>query len=79
MARVITDHGIILFDIISENCLEPDLLEKWFKSNHYYPVILPRQFVVDYFHQSGVNLINSFFSPTGPGKSEYLIFSPAEP
>ncbi len=75
MARVIKDEGIILFDIINENCLDHDTLEKWFQVGYFYPVMLARQFVIDYFQNLGVHLIGNFYSAIGPGKSEYLIFS----
>lgn len=76
IARVVKKGGIILFDIMDEDCLDQTILSKWFQVGYYYPVMLSRQFTIDYFRRMEVQFLGSFYAPTGPGRSEYLIFSP---
>jgi hypothetical protein len=74
MIRVTRPGGQIVFDIVSENCMPDETLEKWIASGVIYPCMLPRHFVIQYFAKRGCSLRSSFFAPMMPGQSEYLLF-----
>jgi hypothetical protein len=74
MIRVARKGGLIIFDIVSENCMAEAILEKWIAARVFYPCIMPREFVVQFFKTRGCLLRSSFFAPMMPGKSEYLVF-----
>ena len=74
MIRVARSGGRMVFDIVSENCMEDSVLQKWIASGVYYPCIMPREFVLDFFAKRQCSLQSSFFAPMMPGKSEYLVF-----
>jgi hypothetical protein len=75
MLRVTMANGIVAFNIISEKCMTPQLVNKWLTSEHRYPTMLPTDYVKQQFHNC--DLIDSFSSPYGEGISEYLIFRKA--
>jgi hypothetical protein len=74
MIRVARPEGQIVFDIVSENCMDDPLLEKWIASRVYYPCMMPREFVIAFFARRHCSLRGSFFAPMRPGESEYLVF-----
>ncbi len=75
MIRVAHRGGQIVFDIVSENCMADAVVEKWIASGVYYPCIMPREFVIDFFTRRQCSLQSSFFAPMMPGQSEYLVFA----
>ena len=66
--------GFVIFDIISEDCLQRDLIQKWLESNHSYPCFLSKSFTVSLFNSHGFSLVKTFTHRYGAGKSEYLVF-----
>jgi SAM-dependent methyltransferase len=82
MARVARPGGYVVFDIMSEGCLDEDFLDlatlqRWFDSgieNGSYPTVMPRGLAVDYFESRRFKLVGSFFVAMGPGKTEVLVF-----
>lgn len=74
MIRVARPGGQIIFDVTNENCMDDPTLEKWIASGIYYPCMLPRQFVIDFFSRRSCALRSNFFAPMIPGRSEYLVF-----
>jgi SAM-dependent methyltransferase len=75
MVRVTRPGGWIVFDIISEDCMSEDLLEKWIAQDRYDPCMMPHKFVTDFFARRQCSLRWSFFEPYMPGQSEYLVFA----
>jgi hypothetical protein len=78
MARVVRDGGKLVFDVVTEGCMDEDELEKWARSDlrlGSYPNLLPKQFVVDFFTRRGFILDGTFQIPMEPGKTECLVLT----
>ena len=75
MICVTRSGGRMAFDIVSENCMADPTLEKWIASGVYYPCMMPREFVIDFFARRQCSLQSSFLAPMMPGQSEYLVFA----
>lgn len=77
MARVTRAGGAIVFDIVTEACMEAATLAQWFESQRgyqHYPCLMPRQFTIDFFQRQGFQLLGSFLAPMEPGKTECMVF-----
>jgi hypothetical protein len=74
MIRIAKQEGQIVFDVVSENCMPDAAIEKWIASGTYYPCMLPRNFVIEFFAKRNCSLRSSFLAPMVPGTSEYLAF-----
>lgn len=72
--RITKIGGIVVFDILSEDCLDEPTVEKWLNAKLTYPYFLSKRFVVSLFNKHGCSLVSTFLSPAGKGQSEYLIF-----
>jgi hypothetical protein len=75
LIRVTRNGGWIVFDIVTENCMPDATIEKWIADKIYYPCMMPRAFVIDFFARRQCSLRESFFAPMMPGRSEYLVFA----
>jgi SAM-dependent methyltransferase len=73
--RVVKEGGIVVFDIISEDCLDEAIVEKWLNSKCTYPCFLSEGFVVSLFRKNGFSLLSTFKNRYGEGVSEYLVFT----
>ena len=74
MIRITKAGGRIVFDVVSENCMPDATMGKWITSKIFYPCIMPREFVVQFFARRQCSLLSGFFAPMMPGQSEYLVF-----
>jgi hypothetical protein len=77
MARVARPRGYVVFDIISESCLDESTLEKWLRSeidNGAYPAVVPRAVVTTWFGEHGLDLVGTAMIPIGPGTAELFVF-----
>ena len=74
ICRIAASASYIVFDIISEECVTPELTRKWIAAEHYFATFLSVRFVVEFFEKHGFKLIDRFLTDYGVGKSEYLIF-----
>lgn len=74
MMRVTKPNGIIVFDCYTEECMTTDILNKWLKSQHNSPVVLPNDYIVHYFENNNFKLLGNFFNAHGQGKSKYFVF-----
>lgn len=73
--RITAEGGMVIFDIISEDCLNESTVENWFKSNDRYLCFLSKSFVISLFNKHGFSLVKAFMNNKyGVGKSEYLVF-----
>jgi hypothetical protein len=72
--RVVKISGFVVFDIMSEDCLEKSIAEKWLRSGHRYPCFLSTEYVVSLFESYGFILLGSFKACFDEGYSKYLIF-----
>ncbi len=77
MARVARSGAHVVFDIMTEDCLDSSTLEKWVvaETGHgSYPAIMPRSLAIDCFESRGFDLVGAFIVPMGPGMSETFVF-----
>jgi len=74
MIRVTKSDGAIIFDCYTEECMTQSILDKWLKSQHNFPVVLPNDYIVQYFNKNNFELVGNFFNAHGQGKSKYFIF-----
>lgn len=78
MARVTRPGGRIVFDAMTEICLDPAAMRAWATTggtgHDSYPAALPRRACVDLFATLGCNLEASFLAPMGVGTTEVLVF-----
>lgn len=72
--RVINKNTIVVFDCITEDCLDDISLNKWIKSDDNFLRILPEKYILDSFPSNKYKLISNFFTPYGQGRSKYFVF-----
>jgi Methyltransferase domain len=77
MARVVADGGQVVFDIITDECMDIGTLDKYITSDIRYSnrCVMPKQYAVALLSREGLSLDGSFFVPLSPGKAQYLVFS----
>jgi hypothetical protein len=72
--RVIAPGGYVVFDVITEDCLEDAILNSWIKSPLRYASMISRDLVIEFFVKRGFSLIDEFrMSLLVHGMSRYLI------
>ena len=78
MVRVARPGAHIVFDVMTENCLSPAVVEEWGRlgipMRSSYPAALPYKVVVDFFAAHRVQLLGTFLSPMPPGETEVFVF-----
>jgi hypothetical protein len=75
MLRVCAPEGYAVFDLLTENCLNGNLLNLWLDANPYWVVaLIPEKVVLDFFRQRGAELIGRFTVPMKPGITDYFVF-----
>lgn len=74
MVRVVRQGGKVVFDIVTEACMDETTLGKWLASGMVYPSIMPKQYAVDFFVSRGFRLMDSIFVPMRPGRTECMVF-----
>ncbi len=75
MIRVVRRNGTVVFDILTEDCLTDELLEKWWKSEAQHACSMTaKDFTINYFHKRGLSLVGNFTVPLLPGITEYFVF-----
>lgn len=78
MARVTRPGGRIVFDVMTETCLDPATMRAWATKggagHDSYPAAMPRQVCVDLFATLGCGLEASFPAPMGFAATEVLVF-----
>lgn len=78
MMRVTRKGGKIVFDVLTEKCLDDVTLTKWLNAGiapSSYPNLLPEQYIFDFLERRGFTLVGSFFIPCAPGKTECMVFT----
>lgn len=74
IVRVTNNEGYVVFDILSENCFDSEIVEKWLESSALYPCFLSKNYVINFFMEHNFLLVGEFFNNKfGSGKSQYLI------
>ncbi|MFJ7158836.1 methyltransferase domain-containing protein [Streptomyces sp. NPDC101118] len=78
MARVVRPGGRIVFDVMTETCLDPATMRAWATKggagHDSYPAAMPRQVCVDLFATLGCALEAGFPAPLGFASTEVLVF-----
>jgi hypothetical protein len=78
MVRVARPGAHIVFDVMTENCLSPAVVEEWGRlgipMRSSYPAALPYKVVVDFFAAHRVQLLGTFRAPMPPGETEVFVF-----
>lgn len=78
MARVVRPGGRIVFDVMTETCLDPATVRTWATEggpgHDSYPAAMPRGTCVDLFATLGCTLEASFPAPMGVASTEVLVF-----
>lgn len=72
--RVTKNNSYVVFDCITYDCLQDGLLEKWIDSKYNYPRLLPEKYIIQFFPKNKYDLLGTFFTKYGQGKSKYFIF-----
>jgi hypothetical protein len=78
MARVAAPGCYIVFDVMTETCLEPGMVRRWAveggEGHESWPSPMPRQTCVDLFRTLGCVIEGSFVVPMNVGSTEVLVF-----
>lgn len=69
MARVVVTGGHVVFDLLTEACLDEIPLDGWSAW-----AVVPKQFAIDFFERREISFVDSFFIPMAAGKTECLVF-----
>jgi hypothetical protein len=78
MMRIVKKGGKIIFDVVTEACMDDSTLNEWLETGsgyQHYPCIMPKQYVVDLFTASSFSFDGSFIVPMNPGKTECMVFT----
>lgn len=78
MSRVCAPNGYVVFDILTEACLDLKTLKLWVESgieNGAYPAVMPRMLALNYFSSCGFDTIGTFQVPMTVGRTtEVFVF-----
>ena len=80
VARVAAPGCKVVFDIVTEGCMDDTTVARWLDSGagyQDYPNMMPRQYVVDLFARRGFTADGSVMVPMRPGVTECLVFTRA--
>lgn len=75
MARVVKTDGFLVFDLMTAECMNNEILQKWVESgvDHAHSMT-PRQVALDYYESQGFRCVGNFIVPMAPGLTEYFVF-----
>jgi hypothetical protein len=77
MVRVATLGGCVVFDAVTESCLDGETAERFLELGvgyQAYPSLVSRQCLLDFFQQRSFVLVTSFMMPMEPGRTEVFAF-----
>lgn len=72
--RVTQNGSFIVFDCITEDCLDEKSLNDWINSDYNYPCLLTENYIFNCFPSMKYELLGTFFTKYGQGKSKYFVF-----
>jgi hypothetical protein len=75
MARVVRDGCKIVFDVLTENCMDEQTLQQYWALRKQMYTVLPRQYTLDLLARRGVQLDGSFFVAMPTGQTECMVFT----
>lgn len=73
-ARVVQKGGLVVFDVFTEASMTDDNVDSWLSKAETWPVVLPRQFMIDFLVHRGFRLIAGDLVEYGSAGSAYFIF-----
>jgi hypothetical protein len=80
MARVARVSARVVFDVITETCMDEQTVDRWITSRIHdlrsglYPAVVPKQHVIDFLGRRHLAFAGSFVVPMKPGKTECMVF-----
>ena len=77
MVRVVRPGGHVVFDAMTEPCMTDEVVDRWLSSMaaySFYPTMIPRQYLIDFFQRRGFETMTTFTVPNNPGKVECFAF-----
>jgi hypothetical protein len=79
MARVARPGGHIVFDVVTEDCFDADVMQSWLSSGVTWAnCLIPKQLACEFFAARGFSLAGCFLVPMKPGVTQYFVFSKAQ-
>lgn len=75
MARVVQDQGKLVFDLLTEDCLNDETIHNWFDSLEWPQSMITKRFAIVFFESRGFVFDGSFIISMLPGVTEYLVFT----
>jgi len=78
MARIARVGGKVAFDLVTEDCMDPDTLESWLKSEsgyQHYPNMIPKAYALDLCRKHGLQCDGQFLESMKPGVTQCFVFS----
>jgi ubiquinone/menaquinone biosynthesis C-methylase UbiE len=73
MARVVRPGGTVVFDAVTEECLDETMIRTWVRFGSIHQPV-PREWLLSFLAERYLMLAGSFFTPLPPGKAEVLVF-----
>jgi len=77
MSRVVKTGGHVVFDIVTEDCMDAETLASWLDAGgdyQVYPNLLPKKYVCELLARLALDPVGSFFVPMKPGATECFVF-----
>jgi len=75
MVRVTAPGGCLVFDVVTEDCLDDGALRSWLDTPLRYIAMQSRDYVCGFFQRHGFTLLDEFVRPLlVHGSSRYLVF-----
>jgi len=74
MARVVRPGGIVAFDIITEDCVDEDVVKSWIAQNSTIYWVTPRTWTIELLKRRGLTLLGNHKQPLSEGRTELLVF-----
>ena len=75
MVRVVNDEGVIVFDLLTAECMSNKMVEKWVSSGVDHACSMtPKEVALEFFAERGFRYVGGFIVPMAPGLTEYFVF-----
>ena len=76
MARVTRERGKVVFDIVTEECFDQNVIRDWLSAEvDWANCMIPKQLAINFFNDRGFSLVNNFLIPMKPGITQYFVFN----
>lgn len=73
MSRVVRPGGVVAFDIVTEECLDEQTVNRWAEHGTIF-LPVPREWVIGYLERRDLALVGSHIASMVDGKTELLVF-----